>query len=380
MASIKILTIIGARPQIIKAAALSRAIAKSFSDRISETILHTGQHYDKNMSDVFFRELEIPNPDFNLHVGSGTHGEQTAKMITGIAEILESEKFDALVVFGDTNSTLAGAVAGAKMNIPVVHIEAGLRSFNMSMPEEQNRIVCDHLSSLLFAPTETGMKNLEREGLINSPASFANGKTRKAYNSGDIMYDNNLFFADIAETKTDIIPRLNLTDTEYILVTVHRNNNTDNPERLTSIFSALIEISETEKKQIILPMHPRTTKVLEENLCRDIFDNIQKSNYIKIIPPVSFFEMTALEKNAQMIMTDSGGVQKEAYFFKKPCVILRPETEWVEITENKAGIIADADIYKITDAYYFLSKSNPDFPPVFGNGNAAEFMLNKMIC
>ena len=380
MASIKILTIIGARPQIIKAAALSRAIAKSFSDRISETILHTGQHYDKNMSDVFFRELEIPNPDFNLHVGSGTHGEQTAKMITGIAEILESEKFDALVVFGDTNSTLAGAVAGAKMNIPVVHIEAGLRSFNMSMPEEQNRIVCDHLSSLLFAPTETGMKNLEREGLINSPASFANGKTRKAYNSGDIMYDNNLFFADIAETKTDIIPRLNLTDTEYILVTVHRNNNTDNPERLTSIFSALIEISETEKKQIILPMHPRTTKVLEENLCRDIFDNIQKSNYIKIIPPVSFFEMTALEKNAQMIMTDSGGVQKEAYFFKKPCVILRPETEWVEITENKAGIIADADKNKITDAYYFLSKSNPDFPPVFGNGNAAEFMLNKMIC
>ena len=376
---LKILTIIGARPQIIKAAALSRAIANNFRDTISEKIIHTVQHYDEDMSDVFFRELEIPVPDFNLHVGSGMHGEQTAKMIAGIEKTALSENVDALVVFGDTNSTLAGAVAGAKLNIPVVHIEAGLRSRNMAMPEEQNRIVCDHLSSLLFAPTETGIKNLEREGLTNSLAMFANGKTRKVFNSGDIMYDNNLFFADIAEKKTDIVSRLNLTDTEYILTTVHRNNNTDNPNRLTSIFSALNEISETEKKQIILPMHPRTTKVLKENLHRDVFDNIQRNNYIKMIPPVSFFEMTALEKNAQMIMTDSGGVQKEAYFFKKPCVILRSETEWVEITENKAGIIANADKTKITEAYYFLSKSKPDFPPVFGNGKAADFILNHII-
>ncbi len=373
---LKILTIIGARPQIIKAAALSRVIRNGFAGRIMEKILHTGQHYDSNMSQVFFDELGIPQPDYNLHVGSGSHGEQTAKMIAGIEKVLQAEHFDALVVYGDTNSTLAGAVAACKLHVPVVHVEAGLRSFNMTMPEEQNRIVCDHLSSLLFAPTETAMENLRHEGFMDSKAVFANGRGRQVYNSGDIMYDNSLYFARIAAEKTTVLKDNALEPDRYVLATIHRDNNTDDPHRLTSIFKALLQIS--EDCAVALPLHPRTAKLLETNLEKELHEMLLHSN-VRIVPPVSFLEMTALEQNACMVLTDSGGVQKEAFFFARPCVIMRPETEWVEIVEQGAGIIADADSDRIIGAYNVFKNKKLNLKPVFGDGNASTIIAEKML-
>lgn len=363
---IKILTVIGARPQIIKAAAISRVVREHFSDRIQEYILHTGQHYDANMSQVFFDELGIPAPDFNLGVGSGSHGAQTAKMIEGIEKVLTEEHFDGIILYGDTNSTLAGAVAAAKLHVPVFHIEAGLRSFNMTMPEEQNRIVCDHLSSILFAPTQTAIDNLRAEGLTDSKATFYNGKSRIVINSGDVMYDNALYFSEIAKHKSTILNDCGIAPDGYILATVHRDFNTDNTERINSIFKALSEIAEMDKIPVVLPLHPRTRKYLPDNLSKRII----------IIPPASFFDILTLEKNARIVMTDSGGVQKEAFFFGRPCVILRPETEWVEILHHNAGILADADYRKIIYAYRTLSGSGVHFPSLFGDGNAAYVILN----
>ena len=374
----KILTVIGARPQIIKAAALSRAINNGFSDRIEEKILHTGQHYDANMSAVFFDEMGIPRPHFNLNTGSGKHGVQTAKMIAGIEEVLENEAFDAIVLYGDTNSTIAGAVAASKLHLPIVHIEAGLRSFNMAMPEEINRIVCDNLSTILFAPTQTAVDNLRREGFLSSKATFADGNRRHVFHSGDIMYDNSLYFARLADEKTDILRRLGLEDEKFVLATIHRDNNTDNPERLTAIAEALLEITERGYK-IVLPLHPRTKKLLPQNLSEDDYRRITSNPDILIIPPVSFFEIIVLERHASLIMTDSGGLQKEAYFFRKPCLILRPETEWVEIVEQHAGIITDADKELIVRSFDEYIDTEPQFPPLFGDGHSAEFMLDKTL-
>ena len=374
----KILTVIGARPQIIKAAALSRAINNGFSDRIEEKILHTGQHYDANMSTVFFDEMGIPRPHFNLNTGSGKHGVQTAKMIAGIEEVLENETFDAIVLYGDTNSTIAGAVAASKLHLPIVHIEAGLRSFNMAMPEEINRIVCDNLSTVLFAPTQTAVDNLRREGFLSSKATFADGNRRHVFHSGDIMYDNSLYFARIADEKTDILRRLGLEGEKFVLATIHRDNNTDDPERLTAIAEALLEITERGYK-IVLPLHPRTKKLLPQNLSEDDYRRITSNPDIMIIPPVSFFEIIVLERHASLIMTDSGGLQKEAYFFRKPCLILRPETEWVEIVEQHAGIITDADKELIVRSFDEYIDTEPQFPPLFGDGHSAEFMLDKTL-
>jgi len=376
---IKIITVVGARPQIIKAAALSRAIRSGFSSKIEEKILHTGQHYDVDMSDLFFEEMDIPKPHFNLNVGSGGHGEQTAKMIAGIEQVLLNEHVDAVVLFGDTNSTLAGAIAASKLHIPIVHIEAGLRSFNMAMPEEINRIVCDQLSTLLFAPTQAAIDNLRQEGFLNSNTTFANGKHRMVFNSGDIMYDNSLYFATIADQKTDILKRLGLEGKEFVLATIHRDINTDHPERLSAIFDAFLEISEKNRIKIVLPIHPRTKKLLPENLKASIYDRIKQSEWTELIPPASFFEMIVLEKNAKLIITDSGGVQKEAYFFQKPCIILRSETEWVEIVAQQAGMLTDVDKNRITHAFNKFNKSAVTFAPVFGDGHAAEYMLNTII-
>ena len=375
----KILTVIGARPQIIKAAALSRAVRNKFQGQIEEKILHTGQHYDENMSEVFFQEMDIPAPHFNLNIGSGSHGAQTARMITGIEQVFLQEPFHAVVLFGDTNSTLAGAIAASKLHVPIVHIEAGLRSYNMAMPEEINRIVCDDLSTLLFAPTETAMHNLEKEGFLSSPAVFANGKKRFVYHSGDIMYDNSLYYASVADEKTDILKRLGLFEGQYILATVHRDNNTDNPERLAAIFEALLHIAEQDNRQVVIPIHPRTRKILQSEVNTGLKNSLEQCDKIRFIPPASFFEMIVLEKNARIVMTDSGGVQKEAYFFRKPCVILRPETEWTEIVEHQAGIVADADKMKIIDGYNLLTHRDIRFLPVFGDGHAAEYILGKMI-
>jgi UDP-GlcNAc3NAcA epimerase len=374
----KLVTIIGARPQIIKAAALSRAIRNHYADQIHEVIVHTGQHYDDNMSQVFFDELQIPRPDYNLHVGSASHGVQTARMTEGIETILIKEQPDFIVLYGDTNSTLAGAIAAAKIHIPIVHIEAGLRSFNKSMPEEINRIVCDHCSTLLFTPTKAGLENLKREGFpIDNEGPFTIDSP-KVYHCGDIMYDNSLHFANIAEEKTDIIQRLELVGKPFILATIHRDSNTDHPERLGAIFDALIELS--KENQIALPLHPRTAKLLKTNLSNEKQSLVFNSPNIKLIPPVSFLEIIALERHAQLVMTDSGGVQKEAYFFKKPCIILRPETEWVEIVQTGNAILADADGSRIMEAWQHFKNNPPtSFPEIFGDGHAAEFMLKQML-
>ncbi len=372
---IRLLTIIGARPQIIKAAAISRTVREKFAGQVEEHILHTGQHYDANMSEVFFRELGIPEPDYNLHVGSGSHGVQTARIIEGIESVLTEQHYDGVIVYGDTNSTLAAAVAASKIHVPVFHVEAGLRSFNMGMPEEINRIVCDQLSSVLFTPTLTGLRNLEAEGFssIKSRVRFADGRGQRVVLSGDVMYDNSMYFSAMADVQSDIIERLGLRYRQFVLATIHRPANTDNAENLRSIFRALNDIAEQHQMDVVLPLHPRTRKMigdwkLEIGDCR-----------LKVIEPASFFEIIRLEKNAAIVMTDSGGVQKEAFFYGTPCVILRPETEWVEIVEAGAGIIADADYERIMAAYETLVNKPVHFPALFGDGHASEKILNEIV-
>lgn len=374
---IKLLTIIGARPQIIKAAAISRVLREKFVGQVEEHILHTGQHYDDNMSEVFFRELGIPAPDYNLHVGSGSHGVQTAKIIEGVEAILTEQHYDGVIVYGDTNSTLAAAVAASKIHVPVFHVEAGLRSFNMAMPEEINRIVCDQLSSLLFTPTKTGLQNLQAEGFdsIKCRVRFADGRGQKVVLSGDVMYDNSMYFSAIADIKSDIIERMGLSHRNFILATIHRPANTDNPENLRNIFRALNDIAEKHQIDVVLPLHPRTRNKISD--FRLEIDDL--SPRLRIIEPASFFEIIRLEKNARVVMTDSGGVQKEAFFYGTPCVILRPETEWVEIVEAGAGIIADADYDRIIAAYEALAGKPVHFPPLFGDGHASEKIISEIM-
>jgi len=374
----KIVTIVGARPQFIKAATVSRVV-EELPD-VREVLVHTGQHYDENMSDIFFRELEIRKPHYHLGVGSASHAVQTGEMLRGIEEVLLKEQPDWVLVYGDTNSTLAGAIAAAKLRIPIVHIEAGLRSFNKSMPEEINRIMCDHASTLLFSPTTTGFDNLLREGFNEKNQQPYTSDNPGIFHCGDIMFDNSLFFAEIAEQKSRILNEWGLAKDNYLLATIHRDNNTDIPERLTQIFNALLTISTEHNLAIALPMHPRTAGLLKQNLNPELYQLITSSSLIRIMPPVSFLDMIALEKNARMVITDSGGVQKEAYFFSKPCVIVRPETEWVEIVEAGAGVIADADFHRIVAATgKFIEQPPADYPAVFGDGNAAGFMCRTMI-
>lgn len=377
---IKIVTIIGARPQIIKAAALSRAISKSFQTQIKEIIVHTGQHYDASMSQVFFDELGIPSPDYNLSVGSGQHGAQTAAMISGIETILIKEQPQAIVLYGDTNSTLAGAIAASKIHVPIVHIEAGLRSFNKAMPEEVNRIMCDHVSTLLFSPTITGFNNLMKEGFNPEVTPPYSNNHPKIYHCGDVMYDNSLFFSEVAEEKTKLIEKHQLKKNQFILATIHRNNNTDDPKRLNALFSAINNLSIQHQLDVVLPLHPRTAKLLESQLSADNLSSIKSNARFKMIEPASFLEMIALEKNCGIVITDSGGVQKEAFYFEKPCIILRPETEWVELVECGSAIIADANEEKIKSAFEQLYQNKSlNFPKLYGNGKAAEFICEEMV-
>jgi UDP-GlcNAc3NAcA epimerase len=377
---IKIVTIIGARPQIIKAAALSRAIKTTYNDKIHEIIVHTGQHYDANMSQIFFDELNIPKPDYNLNVGSGSHGKQTAAMISGIEEILLNEKPNAIVLYGDTNSTLAGGVAASKIHVPVIHIEAGLRSFSKAMPEEVNRIMCDHVSTLLFSPTKTGFDNLIREGFKKTAVPPFTADNPCIYHCGDVMYDNSLYFSSVAESKTDILEKNGLEKNKFILATIHRNNNTDEPERLNALFKSLNDISLKHDLHVILPLHPRTAKLLEVNLTKENLSAIRSNKRFIISGPASFLEMIALEKNCKLVMTDSGGVQKEAFYFEKPCVILRPETEWVELVECGTAIVADADEQRIKSAFEKLvSDTGLKFPKLYGDGHAAEFICGELV-
>jgi UDP-GlcNAc3NAcA epimerase len=374
----KILTIIGARPQIIKAAALSRIIRENFSSQLKEIIVHTGQHYDENMSKVFFDELNIPAEDYNLNVGSGSHGKQTALMIERIEEVLLKEKPDGMVIYGDTNSTLAGAIAASKLLIPVFHIEAGLRSYNKTMPEEINRIMADHVSTLLFCPTQQAIKNLEKEGFYQHKHNLCNINNPKVILSGDVMYDNSLYFSKIAEQKSTLLQKLGIQNKPFALCTIHRNNNTDIKERLNNIFSALYKIS--KEIDIVLPLHPRTKKMLSIQINDKLYQQIIHSKSIQIIEPVSFLEMIVLEKNCRIVITDSGGVQKEAYFFKKPCIVLRPETEWTELLDTGTTVLADADENKIIKAFKELSNTSIEkFLPFYGDGNAAKKIANEIL-
>lgn len=376
----KIITIIGARPQIIKSSAISRAIRGKYSNQLEEIIVHTGQHYDDNMSEVFFNEMNIPSPQYNLNVGSGTHAVQTAKMMEGLEKIYLAEQPDAVIVYGDTNSTLAAALAASKINIPVIHIEAGLRSFNKSMPEEINRITCDHMSTLLFSPTTAGIHNLKNEGFDVDKVGKATINSPSIYQFGDIMFDNSLFFSSISDQKSTILQDLNLIPNTFILCTIHRDANTDHPENLTSIFNALLKISKLSQLKIVLPVHPRTKKKLNELIDPVFLQSIEKSDLITLIPPTGFLDIIALEKNATLIITDSGGIQKEAFFFQKPCVILREQTEWVEIVENGNTILAEANEAKIIDAFNHLStKKDFTFPNFYGNGKTAELICEKIM-
>jgi UDP-GlcNAc3NAcA epimerase len=381
MSKLKLLNIVGARPQIIKSSSISRAIRLNFSDQIDELTLHTGQHYDKEMSEVFFDELEIHKPDFNLGVGSAHHGRQTASMISGIEEVLLNEKPDAVLLYGDTNSTLAGAIAAAKLHFPVMHIEAGLRSFNKTMPEELNRIMSDHSSTLLFAPTNAAFKNLINEGFRpeNSPPYTIDNP--KIYFTGDIMYDNSLFFAELAERKKgEILESMSLERDKFVLVTIHRDINTDDTGRLEAILSTLKSLAEEYSMPFIMPFHPRTMNSLKSGL-NNLLNDLRNSRYIRIVPPVSYLTMTLLEKTCSMIITDSGGVQKESHFFKKPCIVLRKETEWIELVANGTVKLVDANPELIRNAFtgYMQSGQNLEYPGFYGDGKTAEFILKEIL-
>ncbi|MNB80660.1 UDP-2,3-diacetamido-2,3-dideoxy-D-glucuronate 2-epimerase [compost metagenome] len=323
----KILTVIGARPQFIKAAVVSRAFVEHRPE-VREVLVHTGQHYDANMSNVFFDELNIPHPDYNLGIGGGTHGQNTGRMIEKLEELMLSEKPDWVLVYGDTDSTLAGALAAAKLHIPVAHVEAGLRSHNRRMPEEINRVLADHVSTLLFAPTETARQNLRTEGIADAKVQVV----------GDVMYDAALYYKGRAR-KPEWFDALNIALNEFVLCTIHRAENTDDPVRMRGIFEGL----EGAGQPVILPLHPRTRNKLQQI-------NLLLPSNIHVVEPVGYLEMVWLEANCNLVATDSGGVQKEAYFHQKPCVTLRDETEWVELVEGGFNTLAGADAGKINCA------------------------------
>lgn len=376
----RIVTIVGARPQIIKSSAISRVIQNQFKDELEEIIVHTGQHYDENMSQVFFQEMGIPQPNYNLNVGSGSHGAQTAKMLEGLEEIFLAEKPSAVLVYGDTNSTIAGALAATKIHIPVIHVEAGLRSFNKAMPEEVNRIACDHMSTLLFTPTITGLENLKNEGFKLHDGHKATANHPKVYHCGDVMFDNSLYFSTISDHTSTILDQIGIEKNKYILTTIHRDSNTDIAENMEQIFSALFEIQENSGFDIVLPIHPRTKSKMKNQLSAELYEKIENNNHFKIVPPAGFIDIISLEKNARLIITDSGGLQKEAYFFEKPCLILRPQTEWVEIVENGNAILVDASKKRILEGFSELTeKTDFTYPQLYGNGNAAQFICEKII-
>ncbi|MDD5507402.1 MAG: UDP-N-acetylglucosamine 2-epimerase (non-hydrolyzing) [Bacteroidales bacterium] len=372
-------TVVGARPQFIKAAAVSRAVREIFSPEITERIIHTGQHYDHEMSEVFFEELQLPRPEVNLAVGSHSHGKQTALMISLLEKEFLTNPPDAVLVYGDTNSTLAGALAASKLHIPVIHVEAGMRSYDKSMPEEINRVLSDHVSTLLFTPTETGMRNLKKEGLVHHRGAFHDPDHPVIYHCGDVMYDNCLHFQALAEERSRILEEYGLEPGRYHLATLHRAQNTDDPARLTNLFTALLEITHASGKKTIVPLHPRTSSLLRKSVPDPLLKALMAGECI-LATPVAYFDMLVLEKNAHLILTDSGGVQKEAYFFGKPCIILRAETEWKEITATRSAILADADPKKIRKAYQrFESSPALSFPPIFGDGHAASFICRTML-
>lgn len=355
---VKVLTVIGARPQFVKAGALSRAFEKS--DRVEEVIVHTGQHFDENMSDVFFEEMQIPKPKYNLQINSLDHGAMTGRMLEGIEEIIKTEQPTVLLVYGDTNSTLAGALAAKKLHVKVAHVEAGLRSFNMAMPEEVNRILTDRISDYLFCPTDTAIDNLHSEGYRNIDC--------KIVKSGDVMQDAAYFYAEESHLKSQIIAKIGLE--RFCLATLHRAENTNDPEKLTGIVTALNEIH-ANKIPIVLPLHPRTKGKLETF-------NLELN--VKTIDPVGYFDMIELIKNCQLVMTDSGGLQKEAFFFKKHCITMREQTEWVELIHAGVNVLVGSDKDEIIEQVDIMLAKESDFEKnLYGRGKACQQILNHIL-
>lgn len=353
----KILTIVGARPQFIKAWPIGRALAGA---GIDEHLVHTGQHYDDRMSQVFFDEMGIRRPDRNLEIGSGSHGAQTGRMLIALEAVMQEERPDWVLVYGDTNTTLAGAVAACKLEIPIAHVEAGLRSFNRSMPEEHNRVLTDHCSTLLFCPTQTAVDNLRREGV-----------DRGVELVGDVMYDAVLHFGAVARTKSTILREAGVEGERYILATIHRAYNTDDPDRLLALLRALDQLDDA----VVLPVHPRTRARLAEHAPDARFSRL------RMIDPVGYLDMLQLEQNARAIVTDSGGVQKEAFFFGVPCFTLRPETEWVETVESGWNVLVSEDASATGGLDALLAAwrrpSEPP-PPLFGRGDAATLIVQRL--
>ena len=331
---------------------------KSVPD-INEIMVHTGQHFDKNMSDIFFREMEIPQPDYNLGIHGSSHGSMTGRMLEAIENLVDKEEPDLLLVYGDTNSTLAGALAARKLHVPVGHVEAGLRSFNMEMPEEINRILTDRISDLLFCPTDTAVRNLQKEGFENIECDIVK--------SGDVMLDAALYYGQRSAERSDIMERLG--DRDFIVATVHRAENTDNPQNLSSLVKALNHIA--NEIRVILPLHPRTRNKLEE---------LKLDTAVTIIDPVGYFDMLELLKHCRMVATDSGGLQKEAYFFGKHCITLREQTEWVELVQQGVNIVAGTHTENIIDAYHALSQQRSDFTAdLYGNGLAGKRITEALV-
>jgi UDP-GlcNAc3NAcA epimerase len=356
----KLVTVIGARPQFIKAAAVSKAIAKIGG--VAEVLLHTGQHYDQNMSHVFFEELGIPVPKYNLGVGGGLHGAMTGAQLVGIEDVLVEEKPEYVLVYGDTNSTLAGALAAAKLHIPVVHVEAGLRSFNRRMPEEINRIVTDHVSDILFAPTVAAMRHLANEGI----------EATRCHQIGDVMYDAALVFCERARASSTILKKLGVEARHFVLATIHRAENTDDLSRLKVILGGFRKIA--EKMLVVWPIHPRTRKILGQEGVKDLL-----GDRVLLIDPVGYLDMVMLEQSAALIATDSGGVQKEAFFYRVPCVTLRDETEWVELVEsgwNRLVSPVNVDALVCT-ALQAIGSEGSDIAP-YGDGKASERIVEVL--
>mgnify|MGYP001223104069 CR=1 FL=1 len=372
----KILTLVGARPQFIKSAAISRVIRDSFSEEIEEILVHSGQHYNSMMSDLFFHELELSPPKYKFDLKSIRHSGQVSEISLQLDIVIQKESPNAILVYGDTNTTLAGALVASKNNIPLIHVEAGLRSFNKTMPEEINRVLTDHCSSLLFCPVQCAVDNLSNEGIVHSSSTECTSDTPKVYKCGDIMYDNSMFFSN-KMIKDDYHSIYSFKD--FLLFTMHRPYNTDNSERLMTICEMLMTFSNNQRKKIVFPLHPRTKKALENSLDNQMLFSFMNHPWIEIIQPISFKEMIFLELSCDFIITDSGGIQKEAYFFEKPCLILRSETEWVEIIEQGAAMLVDAHIEDLTKKYLILSKAKIKYPKLFGDGKSSKFICDIIL-
>ena len=366
----KIISIVGARPQFIKAAAISRTIREHFSLTLNHILVHTGQHYDFNMSSVFFDELQMENPTYQLNIHTENGNYPINHAADEIKKILLAEQPDMVIVYGDTFSTLAGALAAEICNMPLAHIESGMRSFNNHMPEEYNRIETDKRASYLFCSTQTAVNNLYNEGFQ---------KNKKIILCGDIMYDHVLYFKKEKNIVSAEFKRKFETFSSYLLVTIHRQQNTDNEERLRNLLSGLLSIAEIQQ-HIVLPLHPRTQKMMLNFLSQDEYNALYFNSFIHILSPFSYLEMMYAEQHALMIVTDSGGVQKEAFFYQKPCIILRNETEWTELVDNKCSILSDVKPENIFSAYqYFLKNPPTHFPPLFGNGNTATIICHEIM-